>query len=65
MEERFLRIETKLAYAENEVHELSKVVYEQGVVIEQLQVQLSRMNQQLKSLGFEGDGSRDQAPPHY
>ena len=40
MEERFLRVETKLAYTENEVYGLNKVVYEQGLVIDQLHAEL-------------------------
>jgi uncharacterized coiled-coil protein SlyX len=64
-EDRFTRIETKIAYHENDIAELNKVIYRQQRDIEQLQTQLTRMNKQLSGLGLEGDPDPDQKPPHY
>ena len=64
MEERFLRVETKLAYTENEVYDLNKVVYEQGLVIEQLRAELQHLKKLLGSQGFDGDLATSQLSPH-
>lgn len=65
MEERFCVIETKIAYHDGELAELSATVFRQQRAIDQLQAQLKRLTDQLKQLGFEGDPSEFQKPPHY
>jgi uncharacterized coiled-coil protein SlyX len=64
MEERFTVLETKIAYHDAELAEVSSVVFRQQRAIEALQAQLKRLTDQLKQLGFEGD-TGDQKPPHY
>jgi uncharacterized coiled-coil protein SlyX len=64
-EERFLVLETKLAYHEHHLAELDAVIFNQTRAIEQLQAELKRATEQLKLLGFEGDASQFQKPPHY
>lgn len=65
MDERFDALETKVAYHDKELAELHAVVYQQQLVIERLQAQLSRATEQLKWLGVEGDTEKHQKPPHY
>jgi SlyX protein len=65
MEERFCTLETKLAYQENELAELSQVLFRQQQVIDKMEAQLRRVMQQLGELGFTGDTRPDQKPPHY
>jgi uncharacterized coiled-coil protein SlyX len=64
-EERFLVVETKLAYHDHHLAELDAVIFNQQRAIEQLQTQLKRVTEQLKLLGMEGDPSQFQKPPHY
>lgn len=65
MEERFLKLETKVAYQENEVAKLSQVVYRQQLTIDRLEQQLKKFTEQLRELGFSGDTTQHQKPPHY
>jgi uncharacterized coiled-coil protein SlyX len=58
-------LETKVAYHDGELAELSNIVFRQQQAIELLQSQLKRLTEQLKALGFEADPSEFQKPPHY
>jgi uncharacterized coiled-coil protein SlyX len=65
MEERFLALETKVAYHDHHLADLDTVIFNQQRAIEQLQAELKRVMDQLKQLGFEGDPTQFQKPPHY
>lgn len=64
-EERFQRLETRVAYQERELVELNRVVFQHERTIEQLQSRLAKISTQLRELGVAGDDSPEQKPPHY
>ncbi|EKF74562.1 hypothetical protein A11A3_08045 [Alcanivorax hongdengensis A-11-3] len=66
-EERFLDIETKLAYQEDLVHALNKVVSDQQRQIDELEKACRKMVDRLVDLGeaFAAAQVEDAPPPHY
>lgn len=68
VERRFAAVETRSAYQEAEVAELSALVLEQGRRIDALERRAARMAEKLKELG-EREGLRElpaaERPPHY
>jgi SlyX protein len=66
-EERFVTIETKLAYQEDLLEELNKVVYQQHQKLSQLEVVCSTLAKHIQSLAEAGGEGRagNERPPHY
>jgi SlyX protein len=64
-DERFQVLETRVAYQEKEIAELSDVVFRQQRTIDAMSVQVKKMSDQLREMGFSGDDAKDQPPPHY
>lgn len=64
-EQRFQRLETRVAYQEKELAELNDVVFQQQRALDALGQQVKKMSEQLRELGWTGDDSKDQRPPHY
>lgn len=64
---RLTEIETRLAYAEHTVAELSDLVYAQSQSIDRLAEQCRRLEQRMVSLAEPGDSPSpaDEVPPHY
>lgn len=65
MEERFMVLETKVSYHDNDLAELNQVIYLQQQKLDLLEAQMRRVIVQLKLLGIEGDPDPHQKPPHY
>lgn len=65
IEERFQDLETRFAYQEKALSELSDVVFRQQRTLDALEQRVKKMSEQLRELGFTGDDSLDQKPPHY
>jgi uncharacterized coiled-coil protein SlyX len=65
MEERFCVLETKYAYQENEIAQLSAIIFKQQQAIDRLEAQFKKISDQLRELGFAGDTALNQKPPHY
>ena len=66
-EERFENIETKLAYQEDMIEELNKVIYQQQQKLDQLESICTSLVQNLQSLATAGSEGRmvNERPPHY
>jgi SlyX protein len=64
-EERFQILETRVAYQEKELAELNDVVFRQQRALDALGVQLKKVSDQMRDLGFRADDTKDQPPPHY
>lgn len=67
-EERWVAIETKIAYQEDLVEELNKVVYEQQKKIDYLEAVCNSLIDHVRSLSdavAEGKGVANEKPPHY
>jgi SlyX protein len=62
---RFERLETRFAYQERALAELNGVVFQHQRTIDVLERRVKKMGEQLRELGFAGDDSKDQPPPHY
>ena len=66
LEERFARIESKLALAEDMMDALNMTVFRQQKQIERLQLQLADMHRQVSTLKPDSQRDlRDEIPPHY
>lgn len=67
MEERLVRIETKISFAEDLLDELNSTVYRQQQQIERLQKQVLQLHEQLQTVRHSGGDRdlRDEIPPHY
>lgn len=66
MEERILDMETKMAYQENTIKELSDIIYEQQKKIDLLEEKIGILVDQFKAFAdSSGGGIRDDKPPHY
>ena len=67
-EERFVAIESKLAFAEDLLDTLNATVFRQQAQIDSLQQQIRVLYQQMQSAssgGAEKRDPRDEIPPHY
>lgn len=61
-----VELETKIAFLENNINELSDVVYQQQKMIDQLELKQQRLSDKLNALANEdGIDIVDQKPPHY
>ncbi len=65
--QRFIDIETKLAYQEDLIQELNKTVHSQQLKLEQLEQALRSLSMRYNSLAEQGhsDYPVDEKPPHY
>jgi SlyX protein len=65
-DERFITLETRVAYLEHSVEELSGVLVEQGREIEKLKMENAELANRERELheAFEGD-IPNRRPPHY
>ncbi len=66
-EDRFVTIETKLAYQEDLIEELNKVVYQQQQKLSQLEAVCTTLARHIQSLAEAGGEGRagNERPPHY
>ncbi|MGB8518405.1 MAG: SlyX family protein [Gallionella sp.] len=67
MEERLVNIETKIAYQEDMVEELNKVIYLQQQKLNQLEAVCTALARQIQSLANAGREGKtvNERPPHY
>lgn len=67
MEERLIEMETKLAFQDNTIEELSDVVYKQQLQIDQLKKELTGVQEKLRVIEPSLTGANDEEPlpPHY
>lgn len=66
IEDRVTEIETKLAFQENMIEELNKVIITQGELIAALEQKLARLNDTMKNMGDPRVADKDDVPPpHY
>jgi len=65
--QRFIDIETKLAYQEDLIQELNKTIHSQQLKLEQLEQALRSLSMRYNSLAEQGDSDYpvDEKPPHY
>lgn len=66
-ESRLMELEIKVAYQEDLVQELNKIVTGQQQQIESLKAVCKLLNDKIKSISVEGESSSvmDEVPPHY
>lgn len=66
MEERLVRIETKLSFSEDLLDELNRTVYRQQQQIDRMQQQIRHLHERLEALGANRPRDpREEIPPHY
>lgn len=67
MEERIISLETRHAFLEETVNEMSKVVYDQQKQIDRLTLTILSMEEKLKDLSPSNimDSKDETPPPHY
>lgn len=66
VEERFVRLESKLALTEDMVDTLNMTIYRQHKHIERLQAQIMDLQNRLSNMGPDGRRDlREEIPPHY
>jgi SlyX protein len=63
MEERFMRLETKIAYQEKLIADLNEVLLERGAQVDLLTVQMKGLQRQVLEAGSEQPAN--EVPPHY
>jgi len=65
--QRFIDIETKLAYQEDLIQELNKTVHSQQLKLDQLEQALRSLSSRYNSLAEQGASEHpvDEKPPHY
>ncbi|MBB5206656.1 SlyX family protein [Chiayiivirga flava] len=66
-EPRWIELETRLAFQEHTLGELSRIVHEQRIDIDALRLRLDRALSDLGSLrdSLAGDAAPEPPPPHY
>lgn len=64
IEERFVLLETKVAYYEKTNQDLNEVVIAQGRELDALRLRLQSLERQLRTLD-EGESMPHEPPPHY
>lgn len=64
-ENRFIDIEIKLSYQENQVDALNRTIYEQGRRIDQLEALVAKLAEHVRTLRDAGQGPLNERPPHY
>jgi SlyX protein len=65
MDERFSILETKVAYHEDNLAELNRVLFQQQRQLDAVQQQVKKLSEQLAELGIKADPTPHQKPPHY
>lgn len=67
IEERLVRIETKISFQEDLIEELNKLVYQQQKKLAQLEATCVSLARQIESLPEAGTGVKpaSERPPHY
>lgn len=67
MEERFIELETKIAFQENTIDALNEVVTNQQSQIERLEAEIKAIKEQLANLAdaLPGGQMPEPPPPHY
>lgn len=65
--ERFIEIETRLAYQEKTLHELSDVVFEQQKQLDRLEALAKGLLARIEEIAttMPAPASKDEKPPHY
>jgi SlyX protein len=63
IEERFMRLETKVAYQEKLIADLNEVLLERGAQVDLLTGQIKGLQRQVLETGSEQPAN--EAPPHY
>ena len=66
-ENRVTELEIKIAYQEDLLHELNKIVVQQQQQITRLEATCKMLSDRIKSLSIEGGASEnfEEVPPHY
>lgn len=66
-ENRFIDLETKIAFHEHTINELNKIIYQQQKQIDQLEKNSQHFAKRLNSLSEVANHnfSEDEKPPHY
>ncbi|MDP1665742.1 MAG: SlyX family protein [Methylobacter sp.] len=66
-EDRIIELEIKIAYQEDLLQALNKIVGQQQQQIDRLEATCRMLNERIKSLSVEGSGgeSVEEVPPHY
>ena len=65
-EERLVNIETKIAFQEDLIEELNKVIYQQQQKLDQLEAAYTSLAMRVRSLEAGNDNkSVNERPPHY
>lgn len=65
-EERLVNIETKIAFQEDLIEELNKVIYQQQQKLSQLEAVCASLSRHIQSLEAGNDNkSVNERPPHY
>ncbi len=66
-EERFVDIETKIAFLEDQVEEMNKTIYQQQQKIERLEAISEALARELRALAEAGNEGKvaNERPPHY
>lgn len=67
MEERLISLETRVAYQENMLEELNKIIFRQEEQIEKLRHTVVKLHEKYAALSTStvGDISEESPPPHY
>lgn len=67
IEDRFIELEVKISFQEDTVQELNKVVCQQQLRIDQLEVTCKFLLNQIRDMSEteEGRGAAHEKPPHY
>ncbi|MCF6300916.1 MAG: SlyX family protein [Proteobacteria bacterium] len=63
--ERFIDLETRLAFLEDTVNSLNKVVYQQQQKIDRLNLRFDSVSKNLSQLQESVTNHADELPPHY
>jgi SlyX protein len=68
MEERIIELESRVAFQEETLHNLSQLVNRHQQVIDNLKLEIQGLQQRLKSLSvspLDRDANEEPPPPHY
>ena len=58
-------LETQVAYQDQTIEDLNKVISEQWTQFEKLQREISKLHAELEQIDASGGGEADERPPHY
>lgn len=65
MEDRLIALETRLAHYERLVDELSDELHRQSGLIERLERQITKLQEQLSDMAWQNSPQDERPPPHY